>query len=83
MYPGEALLARQAFRAHFGFGNCFAMKDNLSAMRLRRFDLHEGGGDRHDYRGRDAQPRRVISNCLCIIPRRHRDDALRALRGTE
>ena len=75
MDQGEPVLRDQPIRRRPGFGHRFAEENHLGAIALGVPDLVEGRMLRHDNRGRDAEPRRVIGHSLRVIARRDRDHA--------
>ena len=83
MNEGRARALLQRLRLVVGVRIRIAVQHDFRAARLDGGDLDVRGRDRHDDRRRAAQPLRRQRHPLCVVARRRRDDALRALGGGE
>ena len=66
-----------------GLEQVVAFKQHRRAVHARIADLGIGRALRHHDRRRNAEPRRVVGDRLCVVAGAHRDHAAAALRGRE
>ena len=79
----EVLTLGQMLRVLTGFGQVLPMQDHARTEQPRLLHLVEWRVERHDDRGRYAEPRGVMRDALRVIPGRHGDDTAAALLGIE
>ncbi len=79
VHDREAVLARVLERRGLRLVEGFAGEDHLDAVLARALHLHVRGEARHEDRGADAEPLRVVSDCLRVVAGGDRQHARLAL----
>ena len=75
MDEGQALGVGEGAGRGIGFDQVMTLKDHAGAEIAGVLDLGEGGGQRHDDGGGNAQAPGVIGDALGMVARAHRRDA--------